>query len=191
MPSPLGHALGAVAVGWAIARPQNGRKALLAQTAALAVIGMAPDLDLLWGRHSYETHSIGAAIVAAAAVALVSAIRTNPQESYEPSWGVRTLGVRTNVMAFVVGAMTWLSHPVLDMLGADSSPPLGVMFFWPLSDSFFIAPFAIFDAISRMWWRDDVWTHNFTAAGKELLILGPIVAVTWAVRRRVSVRTLR
>jgi membrane-bound metal-dependent hydrolase YbcI (DUF457 family) len=181
MPSPLGHALGAVAVGWAIARPATGRRALGLQVAALAALGTAADLDLLWGRHSQETHSLGAALIAAVAAL---AVRTATEGSYEHSWFVRTLGVRTKTATFLLVAAVWFSHPLMDALGADSSPPFGVMLFWPFSHDFWIAPFALFDAISRMWWRDDVWTHNFAAAGREVLLLAPVVALVWWTRRR-------
>jgi len=195
MPSPFGHALGAVAVGWAIARPATGRRALGLQVAALAALGTASDLDLLWGRHSQETHSLGAALIAAVAALAVRtvtegsygkrlAVRTANAGSYEHSWFARTLGVRTTAATFLLVAAVWFSHPLMDAFGADSSPPLGVMLFWPFSHDFWIAPFALFDAISRMWWRDDVWTHNFAAAGREVLLLAPVVALVWWTRRQ-------
>src|SRR3954452_11367330 len=69
VPSPVGHALGALAVGWAVApRPATSRAAWT-QAALLAAAGVAPDLDLLMGRHSAETHSLGAAILVATVAA--------------------------------------------------------------------------------------------------------------------------
>ncbi len=74
MPSPLGHALGGLAAGWLVAGPagDRGRGAGPAgarlrdgrvRALAFAGLGMAADLDLLVGRHSQFTHSIGATIV--------------------------------------------------------------------------------------------------------------------------------
>jgi membrane-bound metal-dependent hydrolase YbcI (DUF457 family) len=163
MPSPVGHALGALAAAWAADAPRAGRRTLAVRAAVVALVGMAPDLDLLWGRHSRETHSIGAACLAAVVAWLVV-----PRERWR--W------------ASLVG-LAWISHPLLDVLGADSSPPRGVQLWWPLSDAFVIAPQPIFDAISRMWWRDDVWAHNFAALGRELIILVPIVAAVFWWRR--------
>ena len=59
MPSPVGHALGGLIVGKALAP-----SALL----ICAVAGVLPDIDFAWGGHNRETHSIGAAIIAGALV---------------------------------------------------------------------------------------------------------------------------
>ena len=40
-----------------------------AQAATLVAVGVAPDLDLLCGRHSAETHSVGAAVIVASIAA--------------------------------------------------------------------------------------------------------------------------
>lgn len=153
MPSPIGHSLASLIVG----RPASRGLAVV-----LIAVGLAPDLDLLWGRHSMETHSIGAALAAGL---------------------VAMLCTRNARLAAVIAAV-WFAHPLLDCLGADDSAPRGVMLLWPFSREYFVAPIPIFDAISRMWWRDDVWSHNFKAAAKEVLILGPILAAAWIWRRR-------
>jgi inner membrane protein len=57
VPSPVGHALGGLIVGEALAP-----SALL----ICAIAGVAPDLDFLWGRHNQETHSLFAAVLAGA-----------------------------------------------------------------------------------------------------------------------------
>ena len=55
MPSPVGHALGGLIVGQAVAP-----SALI----LCAVAGVVPDIDFAWGGHNRETHSLGAAIIA-------------------------------------------------------------------------------------------------------------------------------
>ena len=55
MPSPVGHALGGLIVGGALAP-----SALI----LCAVAGVAPDIDFVWGGHNRETHSLGAAVIA-------------------------------------------------------------------------------------------------------------------------------
>jgi len=152
MPSPLGHALGSLIVG------APARRGWL----VLALVGMAPDLDLLWGRHSCETHSLGAALMAGALAMLVTRDR------------------RTAILV----ALVWFAHPLMDALGQDSSPPRGVMLLWPFSREFFIAPVSVFDAVSRMYWRDDFVSHNLNAIAREVVLLGPIAAIAWLWRRR-------
>jgi inner membrane protein len=152
MPSPVGHGLASLIVGAPIKRGWL----------ALALIGMAPDLDLLWGRHGMETHSVGAAVLAGML-----------------AW----LFTRNRQVAMIVGAV-WFAHPLLDALGEDSSAPYGVMLWWPFSHAHFIAPFHLFDSIYRAYWKFDFWTHNAVAAAKEIAILGPIAAAVWWRRRR-------
>jgi membrane-bound metal-dependent hydrolase YbcI (DUF457 family) len=55
MPSPVGHALGGLIVGQALAP-----SALL----ICAIAGILPDIDFAWGGHNRETHSLGAAVIA-------------------------------------------------------------------------------------------------------------------------------
>lgn len=176
MPSPLGHALGSLIVGARPGRTSDARRLTAIRLTILAAIGVAPDLDLLWGRHSMETHSVGAALIAG--LVTLALARTLDVRSW--------LGVRTNLAAAVLVATVWVAHPLMDMLGADNSPPFGVMLWWPFSHMFVIAPFHLFDAVSRMYWRDDFLSHNLAAAAREALILGPVAAVVWFLRRRQS-----
>ena len=138
MPSPVGHALGGVIVGAALAavrqshateRPRGALAVGPDCAAGVAAAAIAPDLDFLWGRHNMETHSLGAAVLAALAVLL---------------W-TRGRGVR---LAAIVG-LAWASHVLFDWLGSDNTPPLGVMALWPLSNTFYFADAFVFDAISR------------------------------------------
>jgi len=171
MPSPLGHALGGVIVGllgderrspptgglWALA---SNRTLLLASAAAVA-----PDLDFLWGRHNMETHSLGAAVLAALAVLL---------------W-TRGRAVR---LAAIVG-LAWTSHVLFDWLGSDTTPPLGVMALWPLSNTFYFADAFMFDAISRRTYLPNFWSHNLWAVVKEAALLGPLAALAaWGRRAK-------
>lgn len=79
-------------------------------------------------------------------------------------------------MGFVAGS-AWLSHVVLDWLGSDSRPPLGLMALWPLSDAFFVAPFPVFMAIGReLSWG--TLMHNTVAMAWESVLLVPLLAAT-------------
>ncbi len=160
MPSPLGHGLAAVAAGWTVAGRAATRPQLLRQVAILVAVGVAPDLDLLMGRHSMETHSIGAAIVVASTAAW-------------QRWPVAT----SRVTIWLAVALAWLSHPILDALGSDTSVPIGVMAFWPFSRGHFQTSLGIFEAISRRYWRDDFWSLNISAIVREVLLVGPVLAI--------------
>lgn len=156
MPSPLGHALGGIAIGWLVA-PRLGRGATTAGL-AYAAMAVAPDLDLLVGSHSTYTHSVGA-------VGLV----------FVAAWA---LSKRPRVAAAIAAA--WASHLLLDWLGSDTSPPIGIMALWPFSHAHYQSGLYVFDAISRRYWLPEqfVWL-NLRAALKEVVILGPVAGVSY------------
>ena len=80
-------------------------------------------------------------------------------------------------------AAAWASHVLLDWLGSDTSPPIGIMALWPFSDGFYQSSLFLFDAISRRYWlpQEFIW-HNLRAAVGELVILAPLVYVARRLR---------
>jgi hypothetical protein len=167
MPSPLGHALGGVAVGLLLVpegsrlMPSGARVAATLPAARLlavtALAGALPDIDFLWGRHNMETHSLGAAALAG----LIALAWTRGR-----GWQV----------ALAVSA-AWATHVLFDCLGSDDTPPIGVMALWPLTSDFYLGDIGFFDAISRRYWLPNFWTHNLRAVVKEALILLPLCAL--------------
>ncbi len=131
-----------------------------------AVAGVAPDIDFLWGGHNRQTHSLGAAVIA----------------------GLVVLAWKRNGRLAVAVTLSWGSHVLFDWLGSDDTPPLGVMALWPLNSNFYFADAFVFEAISRRYWLDNFIPHNAWAVIKELLILGPIAAVLFFLRKRNSLR---
>jgi len=170
MPSPIGHALGGALLGGVFAggpariageRPARWRwwrDALL-----LAAVGLVPDLDFVLGAHSTYTHSVGA-VVAVGVVAWLAAGR-------RLKW------------ALAAGA-AYGSHILLDWLGNDTTPPIGIMALWPFSDGFFQSDLHVFMAISRRYWLANFWSHNLTAVAWELALLGPPTLIVWWWRSR-------
>jgi membrane-bound metal-dependent hydrolase YbcI (DUF457 family) len=164
MPSPIGHGLAAVAAGWGIAGVLAVGQARWRQIAILVAIGIAPDLDLLWGRHSRETHSLGAALI----VATVAAWQRWPVASN-----------RAHIWLAV--CLAWLTHPLLDAMSSDTSIPIGIMAFWPLSTEFHTTGWDIFGPISRRYWLDNFWSINLASIGRELILLAPVaIAARWS-----------
>ena len=180
MPTPIGHALGGVAVGClvvaasALAPASRSRRfefeRFLARLgpcrglAGIACLAMIPDVDLLLGIHSGATHSVGAMLIAAAVA------------------GAWARPARPQVAA--VAAAAYGSHVLLDWLGGDPSAPRGVMALWPLSREFHLSDAHLFLRVCREYWLADCWWHNLRAVARELAILGPIaVAAVLAARR--------
>ena len=128
---------------------------------------MAPDLDLLVGRHSQETHSVGAALI----VATIAAWRR---------WPIAHTPVRTWLAAFVA----WFSHPLFDASSFDLAQPIGVMLWWPFSREHWHTGLTVFGAIERHWEHENFWRQNIMSFARELVILVPVVAVVWVARRK-------
>jgi membrane-bound metal-dependent hydrolase YbcI (DUF457 family) len=164
MPSPIGHALAGIAAGWIVAPPPRERRAMLGRAAGYGLVAASPDLDLLVGAHSGPTHGLGAALLAGATAWLF--LRS----------------ARRSRAARVALAITaaYASHTLLDWLGTDTSPPIGIMALWPFSRAYFEYPWHVFMAISRRYWLREFWVYNLRALARELLILVPIV---WTVTR--------
>lgn len=165
MPSPLGHALGALTLHLLSSRDRaevwRPGRALILTAAALV-----PDLDLLFkyvdGRnhHQAETHSLGAAILAGLAVAVLAAWR-----GAERPWSLGALA-----------GVSWASHVFLDYLGRDTHPPIGLLALWPLSEGYFKSPWPVFLDIGRTL---DLTTvrHNVVAVAWEVAVLLPVPAI--------------
>jgi membrane-bound metal-dependent hydrolase YbcI (DUF457 family) len=172
MPSPIGHALGGLAVHLLSARNrdemwQPGRALLLVGAA------VAPDLDLLLrfvdgvNHHQGGSHSLAAAVWAGLAAGVVAAARRVPRAS--------TIGL-------AVG-LAWGSHLLLDYLGRDTHPPIGLPLLWPFADSYFKFPWPVFLDIGRtLEWR--TMRHNIVAVAWEIAVLLPIPATIYLQRRR-------
>jgi len=140
-----------------------------ALTGLFAALAVLPDVDLIAGAHSGPTHSVGAAaIVGLAAVAMA-----------------RQLGARHVGRLALACVAAYASHVLLDWLGSDSSPPIGVMALWPFGRAYYESDLHIFMAISRRYYQG--WrfvTQNVLAVTLELMILVPTLALVWRFRGR-------
>ena len=171
MPSPIAHALAGTVAGWIVDPAPRGDRAVVWKKAALfAAAAVAPDLDLIVGAHSGPTHGLGAAVITGLAVWAIL-------------WGTAWQGRATTAAAV---ALAYASHTLLDWLGTDSSPPIGIMALWPVSREYYESRLHVFMAISRRYWLPEFWASNARALARELVILLPLAALVFLVRRRRS-----
>ena len=148
----------------AIDPPAARRPIDTAMLAALpfALVGTLPDLDLLFGTHSTYTHSIGAA----ALVLVIARVVTGQWR-----WAL-------------AASLAYASHILLDWLGNDTTPPIGIMALWPFSWEFYESPYHVFMPISRRYWLSGFLAHNLTAVMREILWIGPLAAFAfWRLER--------
>lgn len=203
MPSPFGHSLAGLAVAWAAdlvpgdrawrAAPAGAswyRRAGNGLSTACALLAMAPDLDLGFTRHRTYTHSIGAVVVAGLVAAVVaaavapSALPPSRQALRRTSRRATVADVRRRaVRVGLTCAAAYASHLLLDWLGVDLYPPLGLQALWPFDSGWYISGLHLF----RQTRREHVFTwpvisQNVLAIAQEMAILVPIALVLWLVR---------
>ena len=196
VPSPFGHALAGLAIHWSadplpapdslvspavgapeLALRESGRRECRADSWSLAILlatlAMLPDLDLVHSAwHRKATHSLGATIL----VTIVAMVVTG--------WVTR----RINWWLALLCGAAYGSHILMDWLGADNYPPIGIQALWPFSDGWFIAPWTIFPLTERRnLLSAATWLINLKAAGAEAGVMGSIASVSW-IRRRGRIR---
>jgi LexA-binding, inner membrane-associated putative hydrolase len=179
MPSPVGHAIAGMAAGWLVAGASRVSQKVWEREAMLfGALGVLPDIDLLFGAHSGPTHSLGAAvIVGITAFVMASGLTAVSVHDSLPDTTAPTArcAVRPGRLALACAA-AYASHVLLDWLGRDSSPPIGIMALWPLSRDYFESALHVFMPISRRF--DQGWTlvsQNAWAVCLEMIILVPIL----------------
>ena len=172
MPSPVGHALAGLTVHVLSAR-DGAERASLGRAALLVAAATAPDLDLLFrfvdGRnhHQAEAHSIGAAALCGVLVWAAARLR---RQSRPASLGLAAAGA-------------WLTHVLLDYVGADTHPPIGIMALWPFEAAYHKAPWILFLDIGRtLEWA--TVRHDALAVAWEIALLGPLLLASWRLRAR-------
>jgi hypothetical protein len=178
----MGHAVAGLVAGWLIAgapaRSASNNPAARVAPAdqpwiatwrgaiVFAGLAVAPDLDLLFHAHSMYTHSIGAALAVMLAVAALT-------PAHARRW----------TAAFACGA-AYASHTLLDWMGNDTTPPIGIMALWPFSPEYYESNLHFFMAITRRYWLPGFWTHNLIAMFRELGTLVPLAILVYFLRRR-------
>ena len=187
MPSPIGHALGGVAVAWS-ADLADGRRSSPRLVAVCAGLGMLPDADLLFaGAHRTATHSITAAALTFIIAAVVTGQVTRCQT---PSSGVRHAPMVSDTWrTAALCGLAYASHLLLDWLGADYFPPFGIQLLWPFSDRWFISNVDLFrQTARRSFLTPPIIRQNALAVAQEIAILAPILLVLWLVRVKTAAR---
>ena len=164
MPTPFAHAVGGLAAAFLTNSTANRPRLTMPILATSAALAVSPDLDIIAGLHRVYTHSI-------AAVAVVGIV----------SWLVlRTRTTEALPLAAVLTA-AYASHAVLDLLGKDTSPPLGLTVLWPFSSHYYLTGWNVFTEVSRRYWRPDEFIFgNLRALSHEMLVLLPVLILTWA-----------
>jgi membrane-bound metal-dependent hydrolase YbcI (DUF457 family) len=188
MPSPIGHTLAGLTVGWlsdagAVRPPRQTRSWKAALRAAFTplvlwcgAIAALPDADLLLPHgHRTATHSITATLI----VFIIATVVTGKV--------TRATAVR---LALALAA-AHATHLLLDWLGTDHNPPAGLQMFWPFDPDFYVSGWDIFPPVARGQISTAMLIVNLRAGLWEIALVGPVAAAAWLFRRSRAMRAGR
>jgi inner membrane protein len=169
MPSPIGHGLAGLAIGFAIepVLPESATSTTrhLTKFALIgAIVAAMADADLVYSAiHRGMSHSIGATVL----LMIITGIVTG--------WVTGRVQWRWVIL---VGA-AHASHILMDWLGTDRYPPIGLEALWPFSREFYISGWDVFPPTERrVYLPGAVWT-NVRALVAEVGIMGPIAVFSF------------
>jgi inner membrane protein len=171
MPSPIGHGLAGLAIGFA-AEPATTAQTTGRRLSRFAVLGAVfaalPDADLLYAPiHRGVSHSIGATALLMIIAALVT------------GWVTGRVQWR---WVLLIGAAHG-SHILMDWMGTDRYPPPGLEALWPFSRNFYISGWDVFPPTERRIYLPGAWWTNLRALVAEVGLMLPIAALTFVARR--------
>ena len=180
MPTPVGHVLGGMIC---LSFRKNKIRSDWLFILLMLLFAELPDIDLLFGLlegnpnkyHHHFTHSFVFILAAGFVGGLI----------------VKKLKVMQFAKSFVLFTVAGLSHLLLDLAALDTSAPFGAPIFWPFSQKYFIFPFAIFADVHRSFSSNTFWAslisrHNFETVLIEILVLMPILAVIYILRKKIE-----
>jgi inner membrane protein len=184
MPLPIAHSM----MGYAIAEVAEAANVRLTgkkwlNVSIFVALANLPDCDFLPGfllgepnrYHQWFTHSIGFSILAGLFGGLFYWRRNQvrpPIAENQERFGLHGIFISLAV----------LSHLVLDLLTWDSSPPKGMMLFWPFDTKHYDVRWSLFlssqrDNVSATFFSSLLNWHNFKIALREFLIMAPLVGL--------------
>ena len=176
MTTPAGHFL--FGLGVFLSTPRTSRRVTFILLALLMAAAIIPDIDLfplLWGdmaaansNHQQFSHSL----LFTSAVALLITLAAS----------LLGCGRFLRLSPYFIAA-AW-SHLLLDMLTHDSHEPIGIMLFWPFSDTRFNSPVSLFGGLSKSRLEDLISWHNLGVVAGELMVLAPLIVAIWELRLR-------
>lgn len=196
MPLPIAHSM----MGYAIAEVAEAVDVRLTNKKWLNVslfvtLANLPDSDFLPGfllgepnrYHQWFTHSLGFAFLAGVCGALIYR-----QRQSQTDWQAAKKQGRCGWYGMFIG-LAVLSHVVLDLLTLDTTPPQGMMLFWPFDQNHYDVRWDFFlssrrDNVSTTFFPSLLTWYNFKIVLREFLIMAPMVGLAKVFERLLKIR---
>ncbi len=148
----------------------------------LVIFANLADVDFLPGllmgnanqfHHHYFSHSLGAAIVVGFLAAFFYTRGTD----------------RKFALNFALFFGAYFSHLILDYVTTDTSEPLGLPMFWPLTSKYFYSPITVFMSVHKIGASDQFFKsllvmHNVWVVLWEAVVFVPILTMIKIAKRR-------
>lgn len=177
MPTPVAHSILAISMGILQTIPTKiSLKQLCLEIwkkrfffILCIILSLSPDVDYLFGLfygnwnkfHSGATHSLIFVICTTVFVGFYL-------KKYKTSHDYKALS-----FGFIF--LLQVSHLILDLFTQDTSYPIGIPLFWPVTYDTYHSPFEIFDAPAKRDFVEIFSWHNFTVLGKEFAMFLPLL----------------
>jgi len=164
MCSPVGHGL----AGYILYLAWNRNYQLIGDWKKIVLYlfaANAPDLDFIPGIlvgdanrfHHGISHTLGFSVLFALSMYVMSGFKRKKD--------------------FIIFFLLYFSHVVIDFLTADTSPPFGVMLFWPFTQRYFISSYSVFFDIHHLTLSDLFDLHNIKAMAWEAAVFFSIIVL--------------
>ena len=191
MPLPIAHSM----MGYAISEVAEAANVRLTNKKWLNVsifvtLANLPDSDFLPGfllgepnrYHQWFTHSLGFAVLAGLAGAWFYWRRNQLKQNAE----------RVGLYGMFIG-LAVLSHVMLDLLTWDTTPPKGMMLFWPFERNHYDVRWDFFlssrrDNVSTTFFSSLLSWYNFKIVLREFFIMTPLVGLAKIFERLAKLR---
>ena len=179
MCTPVGHTLAGLSVlNW---QTTKGRSQSWMRILWIAIAANLPDIDFLFGwfsgnpnqYHQEMTHSL---LFTAGMVGIVWWLARSSFDGF-PLHGLLMLAAAAGL------------HLLLDILGSDTRPPVGIPLFWPFSEIRVSSPWSVFPSVykssdSSTFIRSLLSLHNLKVAGVETGVIGGVYWLFRSMRSR-------
>ena len=165
MPSPVGHTLISSTITVIFLRKEYLKTHLKFIIPFIIIISIFPDLDLLWDLsghtpliHHTFTHSFFTPVILSLLYSIFALLKK----------------IKIHYELMIMFCIIYFLHSGADYYAIDLKEPIGLMLFWPFSDTYYISSHPFFMPLFKETINQFFLKQNFYALASELLLVIPL-----------------